>query len=678
MGIVKMKRLTLVGPLSTKPAVLNTLSKLGAVDIRDNAEKAEVWQAKVGRENAHYRKMLEDKQLLDSVIPIADKLAAQKKPMFAAKRSVSIQQFMRYDSGELRTKVLSAARELQGNRQKYEEALAEKAQASLQRDILLPWQEALGDSEVDDTRRIRTWLGHVSNMIQYENLVKALAEVNHTAVVKVLLNKDVKSVAYLVLAAPAVDGELAFVQAQQYGFQPLRQKAAKLSPQEELGHCERKLRELDEELAILQEEGRRLSSEKACFEELSDYFAVQIEKVKADEHILSSERLFVIQGYIPEHLAKGTKKGLEETYCVSVMLEDVTKSDEYPILLSNGKFSSPYEAVIDMFSLPNASEVDPTPTVAPFYCIFFGMMFSDVAYGIIFCLITALLVYKFKVQGGLRKMCQMFFQCGLSSIVWGVLFGGFFGNLIDAFSGASVKFPALWFNPMDDPMKMMIWSVIFGVLHIFVGMGVKVKILAATGKLKEALLDVVPWYLIIGGLGVFAYGVAGGAPVLKTVGLYVLIVGAAVVLLFAGRSTRNPILRILKGVGALYDITSYFSDIMSYTRILALCLSTSVIAMVVNLLALLPGKNVLGLIFFVVIAVLGHTLNFALSALSAYVHTTRLHYVEFFGKFYEGGGRAFDPLAYRTKYVQIDRAEAEPKPIKESLKHRFARFITAG
>jgi len=184
-------------------------------------------------------------------------------------------------------------------------------------------------------------------------------------------------------------------------------------------------------------------------------------------------------------------------------------------------------------------------------------------------------------------------------------------------------------------------------------MGAKAYLLFVTGRGKDAVLDIFPWYLIIAGLGILLGGIGGQT------GLYLALTGASVLVLFGGRGTRNPVMRLLKGLLSLYDITSYISDILSYTRILALVLATSVIAMVVNLLGFLGGPSITGFFFYVLVAILGHGLNLALSALSAYVHTSRLHYVEFFGKFYDGGGRLWRPLTIKTRYVDIVRSPAE-------------------
>lgn len=199
-------------------------------------------------------------------------------------------------------------------------------------------------------------------------------------------------------------------------------------------------------------------------------------------------------------------------------------------------------------------------------------------------------------------------------------------------------------------MKLMVWSMLFGVVHLFAGMLLDIYNQARRGTLRDALLDTAPWFVIIIGLGLMLTDFA-------TVGKYMAIAGTAVKLLFGGREAKNPILRIFKGLASLYDITGYFSDILSYTRILALVLATSVIAIVVNTLAMIGGSGLLGIMLFIAVSIFGHLLNLALSALSAYVHAARLQYVEFFGKFFGGGGTFWKPLALRTRYVRLVDSE---------------------
>ena len=121
----------------------------------------------------------------------------------------------------------------------------------------------------------------------------------------------------------------------------------------------------------------------------------------------------------------------------------------------------------------------------------------------------------------------------------------------------------------------------------------------------------------------------------------------------SGRSSKNPALRLALGAYDIYNITGWLSDVLSYSRLLALGLATGVIASVVNQMGSMLPNNVIGVIAFVVIFIAGHTLNLAINLLGAYVHTNRLQFVEFFGKFYEGGGEPFNPFKENTKYADV-------------------------
>jgi V/A-type H+-transporting ATPase subunit I len=274
------------------------------------------------------------------------------------------------------------------------------------------------------------------------------------------------------------------------------------------------------------------------------------------------------------------------------------------------------------------------------------------------------MLFKKKVEGGMRQMSMMLFISGISSVLWGFVFGGFFGDMVTALSGGKASFPMLWFNPMDSPVQLLIFSMIFGVIHLFFGLGIHIRNEKIKGNLIGGLADSVTWYLIIPGLGLMLgagslSGQPGTVETLKSVGQWMALAGAAFGLLFAGHGIKNPFKRLIKGLGALYGITSYLSDILSYARILALVLATSVIATVINMLGMLAGPSLFGYILFALVGVFGHTLNLALSALSAFVHSCRLQYVEMFGKFFVGGGSFWNPLRRSTTYVRIEPAKPE-------------------
>ena len=359
---------------------------------------------------------------------------------------------------------------------------------------------------------------------------------------------------------------------------------------------------------------------------------------------------------------------MENRFDAVVEICDLDEGEESPIQLENNVFSASTEGVVESFGLPKKGEIDPTFIMSFFYVFLFGLMLSDAAYGLIISLACGIVLWKYKgMEEGLKKSLRMFFFCGLSTLFWGLMFGGFFGDLVkvvaNTFFHKDMALQAVWFEPLNDPMRLLLYSLLFGIIHLFTGLGIKGYMMIKDGRYLDCLYDVGFWFALLIGLllllipsELFA-SIAGQTfifPAFVNVLAKVLtIIGLVGIILMSGRRKKNPALRIALGLYDIYGITSWLSDVLSYSRLLALGLATGVIAQVVNSMASMMGDGILGAIFFIVVFIIGHTLNLAINLLGAYVHTNRLQYVEFFGKFYEGGGRPFEPFKQNTKYIRI-------------------------
>ena len=254
-----------------------------------------------------------------------------------------------------------------------------------------------------------------------------------------------------------------------------------------------------------------------------------------------------------------------------------------------------------------------------------------------------------KPRGGFKNFMQLAIICGASTVLWGLLFGGFFGDAIPSvyrlFTGKVFPYDAaLWFNPTNDPMTMLIFSLILGGIQIVAGMAVKAYMMIRDGQVWDAIFDIGFWWVLFAGAITCIFNVK--------VGLYVLGAGALGLILTQGRAKKNIIGKFFSGVLSLYDITGYFSDILSYSRLLALSLSTAVVGNVINTMGILTGP-----IGFFVVFVIGHVFNIAINLVGSFVHSARLQYVEYFGKFYESGGRLFAPLSIKTKNIDVIKEE---------------------
>lgn len=393
---------------------------------------------------------------------------------------------------------------------------------------------------------------------------------------------------------------------------------------------------------------------KSGIECLHDELIIERDREKVKSKLVKTKRTFNLEGWVPEGSEDAISKMLSDNECCYAFREP-REDEEVPVLVQNSSMVQPFEAITEMYSLPSYRGLDPTKFFAFFYAMFFGIMLSDAGYGIVIAIACFVILKKYDLEGMTYRMIKMFFYCGLATIFWGALFGGWFGDIVQVAGktifNVDVAIQPLWFNPINDPTRLLIWSLVFGIIHLFLGMGLNAAMLIKRGKLFDAICDVFSWYFVI--LGAVMW-LAGGAisPMVAKIGMYMAILGAAILLFTGGRHNKG-IGKITGGLSSLYNITSYISDILSYSRLLALGLATGVIASVVNTMGSLAGGGVFGVIVLLVVFVFGHTFNMAINALGAFVHSSRLQYIEFFGKFYEDGGDEFDPFRKNTKYVRI-------------------------
>jgi len=556
-------------------------------------------------------------------------------------------------------------REMQALLNRYEKLVEDEA--SLQHEIaqieqqieqLEPWRQVRLDLTEQTTSRTALILGVFADAISFDTFQADLARDYPLAAVYSLEEAGVypAKVAIVTIAEqlPRVRARLtscAFHEIPRLPFTGTAQATID-SMRQDIADKEDRLEAMGEGLDAIAGQCGRLMT-------YHDYLLVNQDRAEAGEMTSLSRYTFSLKVWIPSDQVRKVGRELEERYDLAWTWREPLEDEETPVKLKNNPFIRAFEVVLEMYGAPSSKETDPMPVMAPFYMILFGMMLSDVGYGAMLMAATAYMLFKKKVEGGTRQMSMMLFLSGISSVIWGFLFGGFFGDMITALTAGRVNFPVIWFNPMESPVQLLLYSMIFGVIHLFFGLGIHIRNEWLAGNLIGGLADSVTWYLIIPGLGLMlGAGSLASRPetiaTLKSVGQWMAIAGVAVALIFAGHGIKNPFKRLMKGLGALYGVTSYLSDILSYARVLALVLATSVIATVVNMLGMLGGQSVFGYIIFAVIGAFGHTLNLALSALSAFVHSCRLQYVEMFGKFFVGGGSFWNPLRRSTVYVKID------------------------
>ena len=380
----------------------------------------------------------------------------------------------------------------------------------------------------------------------------------------------------------------------------------------------------------------------------------ELQKEQAKNGLVNGQHVFVLQGWLTtkavDDVEVQLKEKLGEGEYVFLPLEIAEEEyEEVPTVLENNTFLQPFENLTEMYGLPKYGELDPTPYTAPFYLVFFGMMAADLGYGALLWLGTFIMLKFFHFDKGMNRNLKFFHLLSYPVMIWGIVFGSAFG--------ADLPFQPLSLS--KDLITIMILSIIFGVIQIMVGLSLG----AYSNLKKKAYVDAytshLGWLAIITGIILYVLGsMVLNISWIATIGSSIAIIAAVAIVVVTVLSSENKWGGLASGLYNLYGISGYVADVVSYTRLMALAVSGGSIASAFNMLVgFLPPVARFTAGIFLIVALQG--LNIFLSFLGAYVHGLRLQFVEFFGKFYDGGGRALKPFKTYEKYVDIKQQKSE-------------------
>ena len=674
MAIVQMDYLEVVANVADTKGILDYLQKRGVVEIKtlDEVEGLREFEAKsslslIGK----YRDITQEAlKILDKYVPEKSKLTDMLAGLPELKKEKAEK------LGEEIDKILSPCYKIIG----YEKTIAESklniAKLTASRTAIEPWIDFDLPMRYEGTASTKAFIGTFPSEYTKEGLEIALSEllkqeeipeceiISHT--------KDRSCVFILALKENAQATETAI---RSLGFaypsdptkHPPKVRYDRLTSQIEKAN-------LDSEEA--KKNITELSDKREEIKFAFDYFSLKFDRYSVLERVSIGDNIIAFSGFIPSREVESLKKEVEEKFTAAVFSSPADEFEDVPALFENNSFVAPVESITKMYSMPGKEDIDPNPVMSIFYYLLFGIMLSDAGYGLLMVLGCGFAKLKYKLKGNIKKTVDLYFYCGLSTVFWGALFGSWFGDTVTRVADQFFEIPnlgevwnetlgftlfreniAIWFEPVNDPTKLLLFSFLFGVIHLFFGVGASFWKMWKVGNKIGAICDCIPVFMLVTGaapIGANIIKAGTFAPEIANMSKWLALAGLILVILTSGRDSKNIFGKLGLGLYGLYNTASgWLSDILSYSRLLALGLCTGVIATVINTLGTIPENKAVKLLMFTVVFIFGHTVNIAINLIGTYVHTNRLQYVEFFSKFYEGGGRNFTPLKSNTKYFNI-------------------------
>ena len=650
MAIVKMKRLSVIALARRRDELLLELQRLGCVELsaqEDYREDALLVDRYVP-DHGDVTETQARRQLFREAIAVLDRWAPKKTPMLAPRPVASVKDVLdETDDAPCR----GVAEELTKLNERLKSLASDETREKLRIETLAPWEACDLPLDCPGTERTAVLFGTLPLAANMDSLSKAFEDELGGAVHFTEVSADT-AVRYVSLIYLRQDAETVLRLLREHGFMTPALGDSKGTAKAGIDAAEQSLRQIAAEREKVLAEIQSLGEQREALHLAYDRSEVAAERAEAAEKLLRGENTLLLRGWCPAEAEKAVSAVLDRFDCAYEFT--VPEKDDYPqvpVKLKSGPISRSLQTVTDMYALPAYGTVDPNPLMAPFFIFFYGMMMADMGYGLLM-IAACLLLLKVKKPTN-KAFWELFLWCGIATFVWGILTASFFGDAVTQIYliyHPGVTLPdnyVIWpwqplIVPTRDALMLLIGSLALGVIQIFTGMAVSIKMKVSRGELMSALCDEVAWYLIRVALA--------GCNLTKQLTVAVIVI---VVLLIVSGAYGKKGFGIFTGIfGGLYShVTGYFSDILSYSRLMALMLAGAVIAQVFNQLGALIGN----LVGFLIISLLGNALNVGLNLLGCYVHDMRLQCLEFFGRFYEDGGKRFEPLGIKTKYVDVQK-----------------------
>lgn len=641
MAIVKMKRLQLAAMDGDRQALLRLLQRMGCVEVSEPPTQGDdpLLSALTRRPAEGLSAAREEQTGAERALGTLKRYAPAKGGFLAPKPSLEEGELF---DGEAAKAARDASEEINAMERRLNAIAGEKGKLEAQKASLAPWLPLDLPLETGSTPQVTIQMGTLPALVpfaQAEEAVKAAGELVQLTQVSVGREQQ-----FLLLVCHESQAADVLEALKGLGWSRAGLRGFVGTAAENTARLDRELEALDAERARLEETLSGMGERRAGLQRLADLAAAETGREETAGRTLNTEKTFLLEGWVPEESWPKLKQALEPYPCAFEVRDPAPEEyPQVPVKLKNGKLTRPLNMVTEMYSLPAYGSLDPNPLMAPFFILFYGIMMADMGYGLLMILAGAVVLKKKRPGGTFGHLCGLLVLCGVSTFIWGAVTGGFFGDFLTQLfklinPNSNFALPAL-FTPLEDTMMILVGAMCLGFVQILTGMAVSFVQKLRRGQVMDAVWEEVTWWVVFAGLGLMVLNVT---PIVLFIGLGMVVAGPVI--------TGKGFGKITGIFGSLYNhVTGYFGDILSYSRLMALMLAGSVIAQVFNTLGAIPGNVVI----FLIISFAGNALNFALNLLGCYVHDLRLQCLEYFGKFYEDGGKPFRPLNFNTKYYEV-------------------------
>lgn len=640
MAIVKMKKLRVMAMAGQKEELLRQLLRLGCVEISEPDSKLAdpAWAALLQRGTSHLVNKKSEIADVDTALAAIKKYAQLKDGLFIKRRLISEKDFL--DTGTA-DQAKEAAQKIGDLLRSLTQLQSDETRLQTRRAGLLPWKSLDMPLELEGTTYTRFRLGVCPGSTDIGQ-VKTELGASGAAAELYEISGD-KQQKYLLLISLRADEEAALEVLRPHGFSVVTIPDTTGTAADNIARLDAQIAENEKQQSVAVDAIVKSAGARDALRLYADRLTAEAAEETNAERLMTDGTILFFEGWVPAEKLSKVEKLLTSMDC-AWEASDPTEDEisQVPVLLKNNWLTRPLNMVTEMYSLPAYDNVDPNPLMAPFFILFYGIMMADMGYGLLMILASVLITRAYRPKGTAGHLFALMGLCGVSTFIMGAITGGFFGDFLTQVvlltTGKDFALPAL-FTPLDDTLMILVGAMCLGFVQIVTGMVISLVQKVKKGQVMDAVWEEITWFVVFAGIGLMVLGVTN---IVLYVGLVMVVAGPVI--------TGKGLGKITGIFGSLYNhVTGYFGDILSYSRLMALMLAGSVIAQVFNTLGAIPGN----IVVFIIISMAGNALNFALNLLGCYVHDLRLQCLEYFGKFYEDGGKPFRPLAVNTKFVDI-------------------------